>query len=81
MARNWKGTSWGSWHVGTGATCPQGDGRHSLAEATNLNEKVREFSRARAWARHKEWIGQQKAPRATVARGASSSSSPPSVRG
>lgn len=53
------GKSWGSWHTSDAipGPCPQGDGWHTVDDATTLNEKDREYKLARAWARHKEWIG------------------------
>lgn len=50
---------WGTWHTSNAipGPCPQGDGFHDVATACALNEKDTEFRRARAWARHKEWVG------------------------
>lgn len=57
MSRNTSG--WGRWHTGPEAKtpCPQ-DGRwHSEDEAVALNAKDSEYAQARAWQRHKEWVG------------------------
>lgn len=62
MSRNAQG--WGRWHPGEEAhtLCEQCRKWHTTEEALALNEKDAEYSRARAWARHKEWVGQEKAP-------------------
>lgn len=59
-----KKSGWGSWHTGNGTACPQGcDGpRHTVAAASALNEKGREYRRAVMWARHKQWIGAGRKP-------------------
>jgi hypothetical protein len=48
---------WGSWHTGPQASvaCPQ-DGRlHTVDEAVLLNEKNREYWRARLYASMRRW--------------------------
>ena len=58
----WGSTSWGAWHTGPDVSgpCPQ-DGRwHSLDEATNLNEKEREYKRAYLYESMRRWRKEEK---------------------
>ncbi len=54
------GQGWGTWHPGAEARarCPQCNRFHTTDEALALNAKDTEYRRARAWARHKTWIGE-----------------------
>ena len=50
---------WGEWHTSNviEQPCPQGcPRRHTVNEAVELNEKIREFNQARMYARTKEWM-------------------------
>ncbi len=55
----WGGGSWGTWHTALGGACPQGCGFHTTDQAVILNDRNSEWKRAKAWARHKEWIGKE----------------------
>lgn len=58
------GKSWGSWHTGPAAmtACPQDGLFHTAQEAVDLNSKNSEYAAAVRHARHKQWIGHEKAP-------------------